>query len=133
MNSRTSIVAVKYGLVGGVGAGVNLLIFFLLSDLLGVHHLTASSIAFCIVAFQNFLLNREWTFRVEGTPKASLLTGYLRYVIGNLTGLGLNILVLAMMVQASGDSAANVGQLLGILSGAVFNFLFAKLYVFRKR
>jgi putative flippase GtrA len=133
VNSRTLIVAAKYGLVGGVGAGVNFLIFFVLSDFLGMHHFAASSIAFVIVAFQNFLLNREWTFRAEGVPKAPLLTGYLRYVTGNLTGLGLNILVLAMVVQASGESAANVGQLLGILSGAVFNFLFAKLYVFRKR
>ena len=124
--------AVKYGLVGGVGAGVNLLIFFLLSNLIGMHHFTASSIAFLIVAFQNFLLNRGWTFRVEGTPKAPLLTGYLRYVVGNLTGLGLNILVLATAVQARGESAANVGQMLGILAGAVFNFLFATLYVFRR-
>ena len=56
---------VKFALVGGSGYVVNLVVFALLAEVAGLHHIPAAVGAFCVAVTNNFLLNRHWTFRAR--------------------------------------------------------------------
>jgi dolichol-phosphate mannosyltransferase len=52
----------KFCLVGGSGYLVNLIVFAFALETLGVHHLTAATMAFAVAVTNNFWWNRHWTF-----------------------------------------------------------------------
>src|ERR1700722_16534485 len=53
---------VQFGLVGGVGFAVNLLVYALLVHSTGVDYHVASAVAWLVAVINNFILNRHWTF-----------------------------------------------------------------------
>jgi putative flippase GtrA len=56
---------VKFCLVGGSGYVVNLTVFAVCVEALGLHHLIAATIAFLVAVTNNFTWNRYWTFRAR--------------------------------------------------------------------
>ena len=59
----------KFGLVGGTGYVINIIVFTLLVNGPNIHHLVAAVLAFCVAVTNNFVLNRVWTFRGHGGPR----------------------------------------------------------------
>jgi dolichol-phosphate mannosyltransferase len=57
---------VKFCLVGASGYVVNLCVFALVVNGLGVHHLIGATAAFVVAVMNNFWWNRHWTFRARG-------------------------------------------------------------------
>jgi putative flippase GtrA len=55
----------KFCLVGGSGYVVNLVVFTICVNALGVHHLVAATIAFVVAVTNNFWWNRHWTFQAR--------------------------------------------------------------------
>lgn len=53
---------IKFAVVGGTTAAIDLGLFFLLRGL-GLHFLVANLISVAIAIIVNFILNRHWTFR----------------------------------------------------------------------
>ena len=82
---------VLYCLIGCTGAGLDFLIFALLSRLLGVHYLAANVFSVSLGITNNFFLNRRYNFKVKDAPVR-------RYVLFFLTGmLGLAISTVTML------------------------------------
>ena len=52
----------KFCAVGGSGYVVNLCVFAVCVELLGLHHLVAATVAFVVAVTNNFWWNRHWTF-----------------------------------------------------------------------
>ena len=117
---------VKFGLVGGSGYLINLAVFALLSENLGIHHLAAAVGAFCVAVTNNFLLNRHWTFRA-GDGHAGFQA--MRFFAVSIGALLINLVVLeALVSQASlGDLPA---QAIAVAIAMPFNFLGNKLWTF---
>ena len=67
----------RFGIVGGIGTLTNLLILFLLTDIVGLYYLGSFAFAFLVAASQNYWLNKRWTF---GDRKETKL-GYLHYLL----------------------------------------------------
>jgi putative flippase GtrA len=55
----------KFCAVGASGYVVNLSIFALCVEGLGIHHLAAATAAFVVAVLNNFWWNRQWTFRAR--------------------------------------------------------------------
>jgi putative flippase GtrA len=55
----------KFCAVGASGYVVNLSVFALCVEGLGVHHLLAATAAFVVAVLNNFWWNRHWTFRAR--------------------------------------------------------------------
>jgi putative flippase GtrA len=55
---------VKFCTVGASGYVVNLTVFALCFEVLGLHYLAAATVAFVVAVTNNFWWNRHWTFRV---------------------------------------------------------------------
>ncbi len=116
---------VKFGLVGGVGYLINLAVFALVTGL-GVHHVLAAIVAFCVAVTNNFLLNRYWTFE-PGEGPAHFQAA--RFFTVSLASLGLNILVLELLI-ANHLTGELVAQAIAVAVAMPFNFLGNKLWTF---
>jgi len=117
---------VRFGLVGCSGYLINLGVFAMLADNLGVHHLTAALVAFCVAVGNNFLWNRNWTFE-PGDGHAGFQAA--RFFAVSLAALAINLLVLEVLVSGTslGDLTA---QAIAVAVAMPFNFLGNKLWTF---
>jgi len=55
----------KFCAVGASGYVVNLCVFALCVEGIGMHHLLAATVAFVVAVMNNFWWNRHWTFRAR--------------------------------------------------------------------
>jgi len=116
----------KFGIVGGSGYLVNLVVFQLAIGSLGMHHVLAAIAAFAVAVTNNFLWNRYWTF---GPGEGPAHFQAARFFAVSLASLGLNLVVLEALVSSStvGDLGA---QAIAVAVAMPFNFLGNKLWTF---
>lgn len=117
---------IKFGLVGLSGYVVNLAVFALLVGPLGVHHLLAAVLAFCVAVTNNFLWNRYWTFKPGEAHPAFQAA---RFFVVSVASLCLNLAVLQALVAAGGISEL-AAQAIAVAVAMPFNFLGNRLWTF---
>jgi putative flippase GtrA len=116
----------KFGIVGGSGYLVNLVVFAVLWGSLGVHHTIAAIGAFCVAVTNNFLWNRYWTFG-PGAGRASFQAA--RFLAVSVASLLLNIAALEALVAGAGMGDLTA-QAIAVAVAMPFNFLGNKLWTF---
>jgi putative flippase GtrA len=116
----------KFGLVGGSGYLVNLVVFALLTIGFDLHHVAAAIGAFAVAVTNNFLLNRLWTF---GPGEGPMHFQAARFFTVSLASLVLNLVVLQLLLAYSslGELPA---QAIAVAVAMPFNFLGNKLWTF---
>jgi dolichol-phosphate mannosyltransferase len=116
----------KFGLVGASGYVVNLGVFALLNDDLGVHYALAAVGAFCVAVTSNFFWNRHWTF-AAGDGHAGFQAA--RFLTVSVAALAINLAVLELLVAwaSLGELSA---QAIAVAVAMPFNFLGNKLWAF---
>ena len=55
----------KFCAVGASGYAVNLAVFYVCVELIGLHYLLAATVSFVVAVTNNFWWNRHWTFRAR--------------------------------------------------------------------
>jgi putative flippase GtrA len=116
----------KFGLVGGSGYAVNIIVFALLAEGAGVYHIAAAIGAFCVAVTNNFLWNRHWTFRA-GSGHAGFQAA--RFLAVSVAALGINLIVLELLV--SGVELSEVlSQAIAVAVAMPVNFVGNKLWTF---
>jgi putative flippase GtrA len=118
---------VRFALVGGLGYGVNLVVYASLVTLVGVTYLAAATISFLIAVTANYLLNRAWTF---SDARAAFVSQGGRFLVVSLAGLALNLLALHLFVRTGVPRV--VAQAAAILLALPVNFLGNHLWSFRQ-
>ncbi len=116
----------KFGIVGGSGYLINLVVFAILAGSLGVHHTVAAIGAFGVAVTSNFLWNRYWTF---GPGESSAGFQAVRFFTVSLASLGINLAVLEVLV-AGGTVGELTAQAIAVAVAMPFNFLGNKLWTF---
>ena len=119
---------VKFGLVGGTGYVVNLLVFAFLTQALDVYHLLAAVGAFLVAVTNNFAWNRAWTFR-DSSGDSSIASQGARFFAVSVGGLVVNLIVLAILVDAV-DLAELPSQAIAVAVAMPVNFVFNKMWTF---
>lgn len=89
----------RFGLVGGLCFGAGMLGVWLLTDGLGWHYLLSTALAMLGANVLGWLLNRSWTYDVR---RRRSLAEFLRYASVNLLAAGLSLVLLALLVSATG-------------------------------
>jgi dolichol-phosphate mannosyltransferase len=116
----------KFGVVGGTGYVINLAVFAVLEEALGVHHILSALGAFCVAVTNNFLWNRRWTFRAtEGHPGFQAA----RFLTVSVLALGVNLILLYLLVDVAGAPELP-SQALSVAAAMPFNFIGNKLWTF---
>lgn len=116
----------RFGLVGCSGYLINLAVFALLADNLGLHHLGAAIGAFCVAVASNFFWNRHWTFE-PGDGHAGFQAA--RFFAVSVAALLINLAALEALIGGTsmGELAA---QAIAVAVAMPFNFLGNKLWTF---
>ena len=117
----------KFGLVGASGYLINLAAFALLVKGVGIHHILAAVLSFCVAVTNNFLLNRSWTFRDARGGHAGFQA--MRFLAVSVAGLGVNLLVLYGLVDVV-SAPVVPSQAIAVAVAMPFNFIGNKLWTF---
>ncbi len=117
---------VKFGVVGGSGYVINLLVFAFLSSNLGVYHAVAAVGAFVVALGNNFFWNRHWTF---GPGDGLAHHQAIRFTIVSIGALVINLVVLEVLVSSS-SMGEITAQAIAVAVAMPFNFLGNKLWTF---
>jgi putative flippase GtrA len=116
----------KFGVVGATGYIVNLIVFAILVEALGLHHVLGAVGAFCIAVMNNFLWNRHWTFSAtEGHAGFQAA----RFFTVSLAALGVNLVVLSLLVDVA-DAPEVPSQAFAVAFAMPLNFIGNKLWTF---
>jgi putative flippase GtrA len=118
---------VRFGLVGGVGFAVNLIVYAVFVHPLGVEYHVAAAAAWLVAVLNNFVLNRHWTFDAKGGRTHQQA---VRFFVVSLVAFGFSQLLLTLLVE-SGGIAKVPAQALAVLASMPLNFLGNKLWSFR--
>lgn len=125
--------ASKFALVGAAGTVTNLIVFFISGDLLGINANIASVLAFSFAVTQNYFGNKLWTFQSNTSSKFTI-SEYLKFVSVSLAGLAVNLVILNIILGIWKNIPLKViAQLAGIGGGLVLNFIFSRLFVFKRK
>jgi len=109
------------------GLAVNLGVLATMVELLRRNAYGEAAVAAWLVAMTwNYTLNRLWTFRARTLP---VLGSYLRYGLGVLAGLGVQLGVMHTLLRVHYVLAAT----LGIMTGTLFNYAASELWAFAKQ
>lgn len=116
----------KFGLVGCSGYLINLAVFALVSDNLGLHYIAAAIGAFAVAVANNFLWNRHWTF---GPGEDHPAFQAMRFFTVSLAALLINLAALEALVAGT-SLGGLVCQAIAVALAMPFNFLGNKLWTF---
>lgn len=117
---------VKFGVVGGSGYLINLVVFAFLASNLGVYHVAAAVGAFLVALGNNFFWNRHWTF---GPGEGLAHHQAIRFTVVSVGALVINLIVLEILVSSSGMNEL-AAQAIAVAFAMPFNFLGNKLWTF---
>lgn len=112
----------KFGIVGGLGAVLNTVILFILTEYLSVFYLLASAIATEIAIISNFIGNHLFTFR-DITNTLPLWKKFLSFQLVSLASLVVTVTTLWIFVSLFGKELLLVWNLCAITVAFVFNFV----------
>jgi len=116
----------KFCAVGAIGYAINLGVYAGLLHA-GVHYLVAATCSFLVAVTNNYIWNRQWTFRDR---RRGIATQGARFFVVSLASLGANLAVLhVLIILGSGKLAA---QAIAIVVVTPLNFVGNKLWSFRR-
>ena len=116
----------KFCTVGGSGYVVNLSIYALALDLLGLDYYVAATISFVVSATSNYLWNRAWTFRDQ---RGHFGHQGLRFFVVSALAWAANIGFLSLLIALGLGEI--VAQAVAIVLVTPVNFIGNKLWSFR--
>jgi len=120
-------IQLSIALVGASGYIVNLAVFALCVHVLGIDYRVAAAIAFLAAVTNNFIWNRQWTFRAHDGHAGFQAA---RFFVVSLLAFGFNLLVLELLVSSAG-MAEVPAQAIAIAAATPLNFVGNKLWSFR--
>tara|TARA_B100001778_G_C18591532_1_gene632527 strand:- start:1426 stop:1809 length:384 start_codon:yes stop_codon:yes gene_type:complete len=122
----------KFLFVGLLGTITNISIFYVFVDRLFYPPIQISIIGFILASIQNYIFHNNWTFLNESKKRSLSKTDYFKYLSVSVMSLVVNLSVLQFILVQYNPSIKAIGQLIGIASGTLINYLGAKKWVFRE-
>lgn len=128
LDRKNLLQLMRFGIVGIANTAIDLSVFFVLT--MGrVPYLPAQVLAYSAGVVNSFVLNRKWTFKVEGKTRWGEMSGFL---LVNLSSLLLSSLLLFILYDA-----CHVGLWLSKLVATglcmLVNFAASRRWVFNVR
>jgi dolichol-phosphate mannosyltransferase len=138
LGSKVSLQFLKFVVVGGMGAVVNLVAMMLLIRWTGYRDWRASTAASTVAALHNYLWNNHWTFRDRRRSGHALFSGAFLYFAISAVAVASTALtysgLLAFLFRSTVDISpfALLGvQLVAISVGTYFNYTLNKMFTWQ--
>ena len=119
----------RFGVVGTLGFIIDTITVYSLRHRLGLYG--AGVLAYVIAASANWVLNRLWTFRGQGSGPAH--RQWAAFMLTNLAGFTLNRGTYALLVTFAASAADQpiIATAAGAIAGMFVNFTLSRRWVFR--
>jgi putative flippase GtrA len=117
---------VKFCAVGASGYVVNLCVFALCVEGLGMHHLAGATVAFVVAVLNNFWWNRHWTFRA-GSGRAGFQAA--RFFTVSVVAFLFAASILELLVSVA-EMPELPAQAISIVAATPLNFIGNKMWSF---
>jgi putative flippase GtrA len=118
---------VKFCAVGASGYVVNLSVFALCVEVIGLHHLIGATVAFVVAVTNNFWWNRHWTFKA-GRGHAGFQAA--RFLTVSVAAFLFAATVLQLLVDVA-NLPEVPSQAIAIVAATPLNFIGNKMWSFR--
>ena len=115
----------RFGVVGGSGVVVNLVVFALAHGVAGLAYTAAATAAWGVAVSNNFLLNRHWTFRARDGHAGFQGS---RFFVVSLAAFAVQLGLLRLLVE--GGAPVVAAQAVAIALATPVNFVGNKLWSF---
>ncbi|MDP8205142.1 MAG: GtrA family protein [Candidatus Electryonea clarkiae] len=125
----------KFGFVGVLGVGVNMGLYFIFSDILGITDFISRALAIEVSIIHNFAWNFSWTWKDRSGSIREIPSRMLRYHGSTLfSSFGVTLATgwLLMLILPETVIARYMSHLAGIGVGMVSNYILSDLWVFKK-
>jgi putative flippase GtrA len=122
----------KFCTVGGIGIFINLAIVYALVEVGGLWPTVSAAGSFFIVALNNFLWNKVWTFRDTRVDPRVVGTQLGKFLATSLVALSVNLVILSLLMEGL-DVWYLLAQLFAIGVAVTVNFSLNSLWVFGGR
>jgi dolichol-phosphate mannosyltransferase len=116
----------KFFLVGGSGYAVNLAVYWVVHDQIGIGHLRSATIAFVFAVFNNFWWNRHWTFGARAGHAGFQAARFFAVS----TAAFFFALVVSQLLVANTSIPDLVSQAISIVVATPLNFIGNKMWSF---
>lgn len=120
----------RFGVVGGSGFGVNLVVFWTLVHPAGVDYRLASIAAYLVAVTNNFSWNRLWTFRDDAAGGHAGFQA-ARFFVVSLAAQLVALAILEALVAGAGAPKFGA-QAVAVVAATPLNFLGNKLWSFSR-
>jgi putative flippase GtrA len=117
---------VKFAAVGGAGYAVNIAVYALVHEVIGIGHLRSATVAFLVAVVNNFWLNRHWTF---GAREGHAGFQAARFLAISLAAFFFALAVSQTLVSTT-DLPDVVAQAISIVVATPLNFVGNKMWSF---
>jgi len=119
---------VKYFIIGGIAAIVNLIIFFIFAEVMRYNYFVIGALAFIVATFVNYILSIKYVFK-SGIRFSKHKELFWIYVV-SIIGLIVNEIILYLFISLL-HIEIMISQIIAI--GAVFfwNYIARNSFVFR--
>jgi len=118
----------KYGIVGIFGLVVDMGIFYLLHEVLGVNYIVSNIISSSLAVIHNFLMNSFFTFKV----KDKFLRRFVSFYLIALVGMALSSGFLVVMIDGL-KMDSMLAKMVSVLVVAVIQYFLNKRLTFGKK
>ena len=118
---------VKFCAVGASGYVVNLCVFALCVEAIGLHHLVGATVAFVVAVTNNFWWNRYWTFKARGGHAGFQAA---RFFTVSVAAFLFAAAILQLLVGVA-DMPEVPAQAVAIIAATPLNFIGNKMWSFR--
>jgi len=119
----------QFATVGIVNTGIDLVLYFVFTRLLGISPLTASLLSFLTGSLNSFLMNKRWTF-VHPARGAEMARQFVKSLLVACFVLGIHQLCLLVLYQQLGCPDL-MAKATGVVLGMTFGFILNRRWVFR--
>jgi len=115
----------RYGIVGCTGLIVDMGIFYVLHEILGVNYVITNIISSTFGVINNFILNSLFTFKV----KNKLFRRFVSFYLIALVGMALSSGLLVLMIDGF-KMDSMIAKMISVLIVAVLQYFFNKKLTF---
>jgi len=123
----------KFLLVGLSGMGMNELVLWLFTELLGLHYVLSAALGAEVAIINNFCWNEVWTFRDRAVKgRFERFRRFLKFNLSRVAGILIALGVLTLLTEVFGIHYL-VSNIFAILVGFVWNYLLSVSWVWKQK
>lgn len=123
---------IKFNLVGITNFIVDYIIFIILINVFQINTVIAQGASITAGGFNNFIVNKVWTFRKTKSSKEELVKEFIHFLISDAICTIVSMGGVYLLNNIIGINVYIVKLLLGT-SVQLFNFVFYKFIIFRNK